>query len=122
MPLIRNIDSMPTKPVDMQGVKGVRMAVMAGREDGVPNFAMRQFQVEPNGHAPHHSHDYEHEVYVVEGSGEVLLEGKYHPIKAGDVVYVPPDEEHQFRAGPQGMRFLCLVPVTRNCGEATPGS
>jgi quercetin dioxygenase-like cupin family protein len=122
MPLIRNINSMQTKPVDMQGVKGVRMAVMAGREDGVPNFAMRQFQVEPNGHAPHHSHDYEHEVFVVEGSGEVLLEGKYHPIKSGDVVYVPADEEHQFRAGAQGMRFLCLVPVTRNCGDATPGS
>jgi quercetin dioxygenase-like cupin family protein len=122
MPLIRNVNSTPTKPVEMQGVKGVRMAIMAGREDGVPNFAMRHFQVEPNGHAPHHSHDYEHEVYVVEGGGTVLLEGKEHPIKAGDVVYVPADEEHQFRAGDKGMRFLCLVPVSRNCGDATPGS
>ena len=122
MALIRNINDTPTKPVEMQGVKGVKMAVMAGREDGVPNFAMRHFHVEPNGHAPHHSHDYEHEVYVVEGGGTVLLEGQAHPIKAGDVVYIPADEEHQLRAGEQGMRFLCLVPVTRNCGDATPGS
>ncbi len=122
MPLIRNVNSTPTKPVEMAGVKGCHMAVMAGREDGGPNFSMRHFQVEPNGHAPQHSHDYEHEVYVVEGGGTVLLEGTRHPIKAGDVVYVPADQEHQFRAGDKGMRFLCLVPVSRNCGEATPGS
>ena len=122
MALIRNDNSTPTKPVEMQGVKGVKMAVMVGREDGAPNFALRHFNVEANGHAPRHSHDYEHEVYVLEGAGTVFLEGKEHPIRAGDVVYVPADQEHQFRAGDRGMRFLCLVPVTRNCGDATPGS
>lgn len=120
--LIRNINEVQDKPVAMDGVKGVRMAVMCGRDDGVPNFALRSFRVEPNGHAPRHSHDYEHEVFIVEGTGEVLLEGAYRPIKQGDVVYVPADSEHQFRAGDKGMRFLCLVPVTRNCGDATPGS
>jgi quercetin dioxygenase-like cupin family protein len=38
------------------------------------------------------------------------------------VIYVPADQEHQFVAGDAGLRFLCLVPVTRNCGDATPGS
>jgi quercetin dioxygenase-like cupin family protein len=61
-------------------------------------------------------------VYVVEGAGTVFLEGKENPIKQGDVVYVPADQEHQFKAGTGGMRFLCLVPVTRNCGDPTPGS
>ncbi len=122
MPVIRNVASTPQKTVEMAGVKGVKMAVMVGREDGAPNFALRHFTVEPNGHAPFHSHDYEHEVYVVEGGGTVFLEGKENPIKQGDVVYVPADQEHQFKAGTGGMRFLCLVPVTRNCGDATPGS
>lgn len=120
--LIRNINSVDEKPVAMDGVKGVTMAVMVGRADGAPNFALRSFRVEPGGHSPRHSHDYEHEVFIAEGAGEVLLEGSYRPIRQGDVIYVPADQEHQFRAGPQGMRFLCLVPVTRNCGEATPGS
>lgn len=120
--LIRNINEVQDKPVAMDGVKGVRMAVMCGRDDGAPNFALRAFRVEPQGHSPRHAHDYEHEVYIVEGSGEVLLEGSYRPIKQGDVVYVPADSEHQFRAGEKGMRFLCLVPVTRNCGDVTPGS
>lgn len=120
--MIRNIDDVEGKPVQMDGVQGVKMAVMVGRDDGAPNFALRQFRVEPGGHSPRHSHDYEHEVFVVSGGGTVFLNGQERPIRSGDVVYVPPDELHQFKAGPEGLRFLCLVPVTRNCGEPTPGS
>jgi quercetin dioxygenase-like cupin family protein len=120
--LIRNIDEVESRPVQMDGVSGVQMAVMVGREHGAPNFALRSFRVEAGGHSPRHSHDYEHEVFIVDGSGTVLLEGKENPIRKGDVVYVPADELHQFKAGAQGLRFLCLVPVTRNCGDPTPGS
>jgi quercetin dioxygenase-like cupin family protein len=119
---IRNINEVEDTPVDMDGVQGVRMALMVGREHGAPHFALRSFRVEPSGHTPRHAHDYEHEVFVVEGGGEVLLDGDYRPIKPGDVLYVPADEEHQFRAGDAGLRFLCLVPVERNCGGTTPGS
>jgi quercetin dioxygenase-like cupin family protein len=134
--LIRNLAEGEARPVQIDGVKGVKMAMMCGREHGAPHFSMRQFQVEPGGHSPRHSHDYEHEVYIVQGRGTVLLGGKEHPIKAGDVVYVPADEEHQFRAGAEegvaglggsgnaapGLTFLCMVPVSRNCGDPTPGS
>lgn len=121
--LVRSLADAPLKPVEMAGVKGVKMAVMVGREHGAPNFALRQFVVEPGGHSPRHMHDYEHEVYIVEGGGSVLLNGQERTIKAGDVVYVPADHEHQFRASHQsGMKFLCLVPVSRNCGDPTPGS
>lgn len=120
--LIRNINEAPTKPVTMPGAEGVEMAMMVGRDDGAPNFALRHFRVAPGGNSPRHSHDYEHEVFIVEGAGQVLLEGQFRPIKPGDVVLVPADQEHQFKAGAEGLRFLCLVPVTRNCGEVTPGS
>jgi len=123
MPLIRNIDETPLTAVDMPGVQGARMAVTVGRADGAPNFALRQFRVEAGGHTPRHSHDYEHEVFIVSGVGTILLEGKERPIRAGDVIYVPANEEHQFRAGePGGLRFLCLVPMSRDCGDPTPGS
>ena len=122
MVVIRNINDTPSAPVTIPGVEGVRMALMVGRDDGAPNFALRCFNVAPAGHSPRHSHDYEHEVFIVDGSGEVLLEGAYRPIKSGDVIYVPADQEHQFRAGANGLRFLCLVPMSRNCGDPTPGS
>ena len=39
------------------------------------------------------------------------------------MILVPADEEHQFRVvGDQPLKFLCLVPVDRNCDEPTPGS
>jgi quercetin dioxygenase-like cupin family protein len=121
--LIRNLGDVEPRPVEMDGVSGVRMALMVGRTDGAPHFSLRQFLVEPGGHTPRHSHDYEHEVYVVEGGGTVLLNGEELTIRAGDVIYIPADHEHQFRAtSDASLRFLCLVPVERNCGGITPGS
>lgn len=123
--IIRNINEVPTAPVQMDGVKGARMAVMVGRADGAPNFALRQFAVEPGGHTPRHSHDYEHEVFIVSGKGTIFLDGKVNPIKSGDVIYVPAHELHQFQSDAtqtESLRFLCLVPMSRDCGEPTPGS
>ena len=120
--LIRNIDGSEGSPVALDGAKGVRMSVMVGREDGAPHFALRSFRVDGGGHTPRHSHDYEHEVFIVSGGGEVLLDGSYRPVKPGDVIYVPANEEHQFRASGDGLRFLCLVPVEQNCGGPVPGS
>lgn len=120
--MIRNIDSVQMKPVEMAGVQGASMAVMVGRGDGAPHFAMRSFRVEPGGHTPRHSHDYEHEVFVVSGSGTIRLGEDVKPIRAGDVIYVKADLEHQFESGAEALRFLCLVPIERNCGEPTPGS
>lgn len=123
--LIRHIDEIPRVAVQMEGVSGAEMAVMVGRGDGAPHFSLRQFAVAPGGHTPQHRHDYEHEVYVISGAGTVLLGGTRHPIRGGDVIYVPANEEHQFRsAADQGepLRFLCAVPIEQNCGGPVPGS
>jgi len=35
--------------------------------------------------------------------------------EAGDVVFVPPDELHQFRnTGDGELRFLCLIPLQKS--------
>ena len=120
--VIRNIDESPLTPVTMAGAERVDMAVMLGREDGAPNFAVRQFRVEAGGHTPRHAHDYEHEVFIVSGTGEVHLAGADRAVRPGDVVYIPAEAEHQFRAGAEGLRFLCMAPVSRNCGDPTPGT
>ncbi len=122
--LIRNIDETTRSPVQMEGVVGASMAVMVGRADGAPHFSIRQFQVEPGGHTPRHQHDYEHEVYIVSGIGTILLNGEENAIRGGDVIYVPANHEHQFRAagGGDSLRFLCAVPVEQNCGGPVPGS
>ncbi|MFG0274802.1 MAG: cupin domain-containing protein [Phycisphaerales bacterium] len=123
-PLIRNIDEVEFRPMEMAGAERITMSMMVGREHGAPNFSMRQFRIAPGGHSPRHSHDYEHEVLVLDGEGDVLLAGERRHIKAGDTLFVPPEQEHQFRTpeGGPGLRFICLVPASRNCGDPTPGS
>jgi quercetin dioxygenase-like cupin family protein len=121
--LIRNAQEVQGKPVEMDGASAVTMRMMVGRADGAPNFAMRHFTVAPGGHTPRHSHDYEHEIYVVEGAGRVEHDGEFRDLKAGDVVYVRANATHQFvNPGTAPFTFLCLVPVTFDCGRPTPGS
>lgn len=120
--LIRRADEVAGTPMQMEGVKGVTMRMMLGRADGAPNFAMRHFTVEPGGYTPHHRHNYEHEVFIVEGTGRVEQDGRFEDIKAGDALFVQPNKVHQFvNTGGVPLKFLCMVPVTFDCGQPTPG-
>lgn len=121
--LIRTLDPRRTTPVAMDGAVRVRMEIMVGRADGAPNFAMRHFVVEPGGHTPHHQHDYEHEVVILEGEAEVQYGDEVRRAGAGSVLLIEANRMHQFRnRGETPMRFICLVPVTFDCGKPTPGS
>ena len=121
--LIRKTNPATTTPVEMDGVKDVTMQVMVGRADGAPNFASRHFVVQPSGHTPHHSHDYEHEVYIIEGEGLAECDGETKTVSAGDMLYIPANAVHQFRNESSDVfRFLCLVPVTFDCDKPVPGS
>ena len=125
--LQRRADEMNLQPVDMEGAQSVSKLLLVGRADGAPNFAMRQFTVEAGGHTPRHSHNYEHEVFIIEGSGRVEHEGDFHDLRAGDALLIAPGRVHQFtNTGQQPLRFLCLVPVSFDSGdgrrEPTPGS
>lgn len=108
---VQSAQSVENKPVTMPGSHGCQVRWLVGEPDGAPNFAMRQFEVSPGGFTPKHSHPYEHEVFVLEGSGVVLEGQEEHPLRAGDVVFVKPDEIHQFRnTGNTPFKFLCVVP------------
>ncbi len=82
--------------------------------DGAPVFMLRMIELEPDGHSPMHTHPYEHENFVVEGRGEIYLDGIWQQLKVGDVVFVPPGLLHQYRnRGDIIFRFLCAIPVTK---------
>ena len=117
---IANLTEVDQQPVQMEGASGCHVRWLVGERDGAPNFAMRQFEVAPGGHTPHHSHPYEHEVFVLEGQG-VILDGQLErPLRAGDVVYVAPGDVHQFRNnGHAPLKFLCLVPNSASKLPAT---
>src|SRR3989304_3608007 len=125
---VQHHEDVPDSEVTMEGASGCRVRWLVGKGDQAPNFAMREFEVAPGGHTPKHFHPYEHEVFVLEGAGEIVDGDKPRPLTAGDVVYVAPDDVHQFRnTGSGPLRFLCLIPnsatdakvtVVRECGLA----
>jgi quercetin dioxygenase-like cupin family protein len=108
---VNSYQDVTQQPVEMEGSQGCSVRWLVGENDGAPNFAMRQFEVAAGGFTPRHSHPYEHEVFVLEGEGEVFEGAVPHPLRAGDVVFVKPDEVHQFRnTGQAPLKFLCLIP------------
>src|SRR4029078_6769468 len=117
---INHYEAIDQMPVQMEGAFGCRVRWLLGPEQGPPNFAMRQLEVAPGGYTPRHSHPYEHEVYVLEGEGEILEGEKPLPLRPGTGVYVAPDEVHQFRnTGALPLKFLCLVPNSHRNLPAT---
>ncbi|MDD5234362.1 MAG: cupin domain-containing protein [Syntrophales bacterium] len=91
--------------------KGVAGRVAIGRKEGAETFCMRVFEIAPGGHTPKHVHDWEHEIFIHAGEGEVFGNGNWVPVRPGSAVYVPPNEEHQVRnSGKAALTFICLIP------------
>ena len=108
---VKRTDEVDQSPVTMEGAAGCRVRWLVGEQDRAPNFAMREFELDPGGHTPRHFHPYEHEIYVLQGEGAIVDSDQERPLRPGDVVYVAPDDVHQFRNTGRGpFRMLCLIP------------
>lgn len=92
-------------------VKNVTGRVVIGRDDGAPNFCMRIFTVGAEGYTPRHSHEWEHEIFVHSGKGQIFKNGEWTDVEAGTAVFIPGGEEHQLRnRGDEDFTFVCLIP------------
>ena len=101
----------PSVHMDNEIAKGVTGRVAIGKADGALNFCMRVFELSEEGHSPRHEHEWEHEIFVYQGKGEVWHSGKWHSVSPGYTILIPGNEEHQIRnAGDGSFVFVCLVP------------
>jgi len=104
----------PAESVGEQGPGASLRWLIDDARDGAPVYALRMVEIEPGGHSPHHRHGYEHENFVVEGRGRVFMDGVWHDLRAGDVVFVPAGVEHEYaNAGDKAFKFLCGIPVAK---------
>ena len=111
MAFVRHEEDVP--PADLsseQDLKGVELRPLITEQEGAENFSMRLFRLEPGGYTPFHEHGWEHEVFVIEGAGQVVGKKESLPLEVGAAVYVPPLESHRFQAGEEGLAFLCCIP------------
>jgi len=106
-----NYSEVPLEDVNIEGAVGAKIRWLIGQKDDAPNFAMRMFEIDTGGNTPYHTHAYEHEVFVLSGAGKVVTEQGAKAINTYDVIFIPPNIEHQFvNIGDKPLVFLCLIP------------
>ena len=93
------------------GAEGTKIRWLITKDDGAEHFAMRYFEMSPGGHSPHHSHTWEHEVFILDGECLVVCGDQRRKVGAGSAVFIPPNAAHHFRNEGEGiLKFICLVP------------
>ena len=81
------------------------------KEDGAPTFAMRLFTVEKEGHINAHKHPWEHEIFILDGEGEIRIGEKFYTVKKGYFIFIPPNVVHEYwNRGDSELEFLCMIP------------
>ena len=99
---VRNYKDVPI----VQTAHKAEKRVVIGPRQGAPNFVMRVIDVPP-GASYYHSHDWEHEVFVLSGKATLVTEGRKTPLKPDDVIYIAPLEKHGLtNDGSEVFRFI----------------
>jgi quercetin dioxygenase-like cupin family protein len=108
-PVIVRHEAVRAEPVD--AADGLRKAVLLDESDGAPTFAIRRFEIDPEGTVPRHTNTIEHEQYVLNGEYVVGIGDKEHVVSAGDALLIPAGVEHWYRnEGDNPGAFICAVP------------
>ena len=104
-------DDVPAEALAIGGAEGSAIQWLTGEHVGAGNFAMRLVRVAPGGRTPDHAHPWEHQWFVLAGSGEFVdATGKRAAVRPGSVAFVPEDERHFIEnTGEEPLDVICLV-------------
>ena len=102
---IKKFDEIEAQPYPSDKAKNASGRVAIGKADGAENYCMRIMEVHKDGNTAFHSHD------CGTGVPDAYHNGQWQDFKAGDVMYIPPNEEHQFKnTGEEPVLFVCVIP------------
>ncbi len=74
---------------------GIEHLTLAGGEQGLSHLSVWRQSMAPGSATPPHQHDCEEVVLVVEGSGELHLDGKVIAFGPDTTLVLPPHRPHQ---------------------------
>ena len=98
---------------DVASFRGISRRVLASPAPAA--FEVRYFEIERDGYSAFERHAHVHVVVCFRGRGRVRLGDEVHEVGYGDVVYVAPDEPHQFlNPYSEPFGFLCIVDRERD--------
>lgn len=105
---IKNLESVTMTHPE---IKEATLKVLVSPKEGWDGYVMRLVEVGAFGYTPKHSHPWPHINYMIEGDGELLIDGEIHPVTTGSFAFVEGNKIHQFRnAGSDPFKFICIVP------------
>jgi len=106
----------PSDVVREPGAKQALIKRLIDTTDGADRFVLSLFELKPNGSTPPHYHEWEHEIFIVDGSMDLDMPAENRTVKVqgGDVVFIPRNEPHGFRTGNnETCHFLVVAPTER---------
>jgi len=88
---------------------GSTIRVLLDAETGARNQSLAEAWLEPGQSTQRHYHARSEELYVLlEGEGEMEVDGDRSQVGPGEAVLIPPGARHQITASEGGpLRFLC---------------
>jgi quercetin dioxygenase-like cupin family protein len=92
---------------------GNRLCGLATRSLGSSEVALWNHVLDPGAEVPFHWHDHDQVIYVLSGSGRVIVGDDEVAVASGDVVVAPAHIPHQVRADAgEGLDTLVAMPAT----------
>lgn len=109
--IIKKNADVPVHKMQGDQIKNVYKKVLIGPDDGSEKIIMRKFKVYSGGKTPYHIHEHEHVVKIEKGKGLVVDgNGKEINISAGQSLFIPGGEKHQFKNPYKKLfEFLCII-------------
>lgn len=84
-------------------------------------FALRYFEIEPDGYSSLEKHAHVHLVVVIRGRGRALVGERVFKLKPFDILYVPPNTPHRW-VNPYSEPFGFLCPADAERDKPQPVS
>jgi quercetin dioxygenase-like cupin family protein len=110
---ITNADGVQFEDLARNGAENVKVRYLIDERYGSNHFSLRLYSVERGGHTPLDQHDYEHQVYILGGGGQLRGQGEngqvLRAIHVGDAIFIPSNAVHQFiNERDEPLVFLCV--------------
>lgn len=106
-------EELEPQPVEFNGAytPGVTIRWLIKKEDGAERFAMRYFEIEPGAVIPEHTHEWEHELFVLQGKLQITEDDRVETVEANTAVFIKPNARHSYKnIGDTKALMLCLIP------------
>jgi quercetin dioxygenase-like cupin family protein len=107
-----DVPSITSDKIGITGARGLSVRPLVNQADGAQTYSMALLELAPGGSTPKHSHQRDEEIFVKAGSGIVKYSGKEASASPGSVLYIAPNEDHQFlNTADETLELLCVTQI-----------